>query len=134
MELEAPDSSTSDRDRGQMEESMRVLFVGALLGASLVIGAMAGRSSSEPPRATAIDLSARAASGELFTQVTATDGQPLTVTVVDPRQRVLAIYHVERTTGEITLKGARNITWDLQMTDYNTGKPLPQDIRNGLPH
>jgi hypothetical protein len=113
---------------------MRHSFVGALLGASLVIGALAGRSSSEPPYAPPIDLTARASCGELFTQVTATEGQPLTVTVVDPRQRVMAIYHVDRNSGEITLKGARNITWDLQMTDYNTGKPLPQDIRNGLSH
>ena len=113
---------------------MRHSFVGALLGASLVIGALAGRSSSEPPHVPPVDLSARAACGELFTQVTATEGQPLTVTVVDPRQRVMAIYHVDRNSGEITLKGARNITWDLQMTDYNTGKPRPQDIRNGLPH
>jgi hypothetical protein len=36
-------------------------------------------------------------------------------------------------TGEITLKGARKITWDTQLTDYNSGKPLPQDIRAGLP-
>jgi hypothetical protein len=113
---------------------MRHSIVGALLGASLVIGALAGRSSSEPTHALPVDLAARAACGELFTQVTATDGQPLTVTVVEPRGRVLAIYHVDRTSGEITLKGARNITWDLQMTDFNTGKPLPQDIRNGLPH
>jgi hypothetical protein len=69
----------------------------------------------------------------LFTHVTATDGLPLTVTVVDTRQRVMAVYHVDRTTGESTLKSVRNITWDLQMTDFNTGKPLPQDIRNGLP-
>ena len=60
--------------------------------------------------------------------------QPLTVTVLDPRQRVLAVYHVDRNSGEITLRGARNITWDLQMTEFNSGNPLPQDIRNGLKH
>jgi hypothetical protein len=111
---------------------MRVSIVGALLGASLVIGAMAGRGFSEsayPP----IDLPVRAG-GELFTHVTATDGQPLTVTVIDPRQRVLAVYQVERLSGESTLKSVRNITWDLQMIEYNSGKPTPQDIRSGLAH
>ena len=113
---------------------MRISFVGALLGASLVIGAMAGRSSSEPAYAPPIDLPGRANSSELFTQVTATDGQPLTVTVIDPKQRVMAIYHVDRASGEIMPKSVRNITWDLQIIEYNSGKPLPQDIRNGLQH
>jgi hypothetical protein len=113
---------------------MRHSLIGALLAASLVIGAMAGRSSSEPPYGPPIDLPAHASSNELVTHVTATDGQPLTVTVIDPRQRVMAVYHVDRNTGEITPKSVRNITWDLQMIEYNSGKPLPQDIRNGLKH
>jgi hypothetical protein len=113
---------------------MRNLFVGALLGTSLVIGAMAGRSSSEQAYGPPIDLPAHVSGSELFTHVTATDGQPLTVTVIDPRQRVMAVYHVDRSTGEIAPKSVRNITWDLQMIEYNSGKPLPQDIRNGLKH
>jgi hypothetical protein len=111
---------------------MRISFVGALLGASLVMGAMAGRSSSESAYGPPIDLPARASGSELFTQVTATDGAPLTVTVIDPRQRVMAVYHVDRASGEITPKSVRNVTWDLQMIEYNSGKPLPQDVRSGL--
>jgi hypothetical protein len=117
-----------------MEEFMRRSFVGALVGASLVIAAMAGRSSSEPPYTPPIDMPAHAGSSELISTVTATEGQPLTVTVIDPRQRVMAVYHVDRTTGEISPKSVRNITWDLQMIEYNSGKPMPQDIRNGLKH
>jgi hypothetical protein len=64
--------------------------------------------------------------------VTAADGQPITVTVIDPRQRVLGIYHVDRATGEIALRSIRNLTWDLQMIEFNSGTPLPQDIRSGL--
>jgi hypothetical protein len=44
----------------------------------------------------------------------------------------VGVYHVERSTGEITLKSVRNLTWDLQMVQFNSGNPLPQDIRNGL--
>jgi hypothetical protein len=113
---------------------MRNWLVGALLGASLVIGALAGRSSSEPAYGPTMDLSAHAGGSELFTQVTATEGLPLAVTVVDPRQRVMAVYQVERASGEITLKSVRNLTWDLQMIGYNSGKPTPQDIRSGLQH
>jgi hypothetical protein len=112
---------------------MRRSFVGVLLGASLVIAVLAGRSSSEPPYTPPIDVPAHASS-ELFTNVTATEGQPVIVTVVDPRQRVIAIYQVDRNSGEITPKSIRNITWDLQMTEYNSGKPTPQEIRSGLKH
>ena len=54
------------------------------------------------------------------------------MTVIDPKQRVMAVYHVDRDTGEISPKSVRNITWDLQMIEFNSGNPLPQDIRNGL--
>jgi hypothetical protein len=75
----------------------------------------------------------RSGGSDLITHVTAADGQPQVVTVIDPRQRVLAVYHVDRATGSISFKSLRNVTWDLQMIDYNSGDPLPQDIRNGLP-
>lgn len=111
---------------------MRLSFVGALLGASLVVGALVGRSSSEPAYGQAIGSPAQASNSDLFAHVTATEGQPLLVTVIDSRQRVLAVYHVDRNSGEITPKSVRNISWDLQMIEYNSGKPLPQDVRNGL--
>ena len=110
---------------------MRHSLVGAVLIAGLVIAATAGRSASEPAYGPLADPS-RVQSGELITHVTATDGQPQVVTVVDPRQRVLAIYHVDRSTGQITFKSSRNITWDLQMIEHNSGDPLPQDVRSAL--
>jgi hypothetical protein len=112
---------------------MRYSFVGALIVAGLVIAGTAVRSSSQPA-APAVDFPPRAQSGELITHVTATDGQSQMVTVVDPRQRVMAIYHVDRATGQITPKSVRNFTWDLQMIEFNSGDPLPQDIRSGLQH
>lgn len=111
---------------------MRLSFVGALLGASLVVGALVGRSSSEPAYGQVIGSPAQASNSDLFAHVTATEGQPLLVTVIDSRQRVLAVYQVDRNSGEITPKSVRNISWDLQMIEYNSGKPLPQDVRNGL--
>jgi hypothetical protein len=112
---------------------MRNSLIGAGLIAGLVIAATAVRSSSEPSYGLPAEGS-RATSGELITHVTATDGQSQTVTVIDPRQRVMAVYHVDRTTGQITPKSVRNITWDLQMVEYNSGAPSPQDIRSGLQH
>jgi hypothetical protein len=109
---------------------MRHSMLGALLVAGLMIAATAGRTSSEPVGVPAdFQNSAR---GELIAYRTAADGQPQVVTVIDPRQRAMAVYDVDRKSGEITLKSVRNITWDLQMPHYNSGDPLPQDIREGL--
>jgi hypothetical protein len=114
---------------------MRRMLIGASVGAMLVIGVTAERGASEAalgglaPLTTASPLQ----SSELISHVTAAaDGQPITVTVIDPRQRVMSIYHVDRATGEIALRSVRNLTWDLQLIEFNSGKPLPQDIRSGL--
>jgi hypothetical protein len=112
---------------------MRNSLIGAGVIAGLVIAATAVRSSSEPSYGLPAEVS-RATSGELISHVTATDGQSQTVTVIDTRQRVMAVYHVDRTTGQITPKSVRNLTWDLQMIEYNSGEPSPQDIRSGLQH
>ena len=42
------------------------------------------------------------------------------ITVVDPRGRSLAVYHVDRVTGGLTLKSVRNIAFDLQIEDFNS--------------
>lgn len=111
---------------------MRHSLLGALLGAGLVIAVTAGPGSSEPAYSPPVNYPSDTHSGELITHVTTADGQPQMVTVIDPRQRVMAIYHVDRASGEITPKSVRNFTWDLQMIEFNSGNPLPQDIRSGL--
>lgn len=113
---------------------MRRTLCGALIGAGLVIAATVGRGSLEPAFGGPGDMAnlPSLVDSGLFTQVTSEGGQPLTVTVVDPRQRAMAIYHVDRDSGEIALRSVRNLTWDLQMVEFNSGKPLPQDIRSGL--
>lgn len=113
---------------------MRRSLFGALVVAGLVIAAVADRGSTkwafgapgEPAGLSSLE------DRGLIAQVTAESGQPLTVTVVDPRQRVMGVYHVDRSTGEIALRSVRNLTWDLQMVEFNSGNPLPQDIRSGL--
>jgi hypothetical protein len=111
---------------------MRQSLLGALLGAVLVVAVTAGSGSSEPGFAPLISTAPLAQTSELITHVSAVDGQPLIVTMIDPQQRVMGVYQVERSTGKITPMSVRNFTWDLQMIEYNSGNPLPQDIRNGL--
>ena len=54
------------------------------------------------------------------------------ITVVDPRQRSLAVYHVDRATGAVSLKSVRNLQYDLLIEEFNTGPgtPSPREIRS----
>jgi hypothetical protein len=51
------------------------------------------------------------------------------VTVIDPRTRVMAVYHVDRASGALALKSVRNVHWDLQIEDFNSTSPTPREIR-----
>ena len=51
------------------------------------------------------------------------------ITLVDPKARVMSVYHIDRSTGEITLKSVRNVHWDLLMEEFNGTSPSPRDIR-----
>lgn len=54
------------------------------------------------------------------------------LTLIDARTRVMGVYHVDNTTGEIALKSVRNFNWDLQMSEFNAANPLPREIRSLL--
>ena len=51
------------------------------------------------------------------------------ITVIDPKQKVLAVYHVDRTTGAVSLRSVRNLQWDLLIEDFNSTNPTPREIR-----
>jgi hypothetical protein len=51
------------------------------------------------------------------------------ITIVDPRQRVMAVYHVDRATGALALKSVRNLQFDLLIEDFNSTNPTPREIR-----
>ncbi|MEX2091376.1 MAG: hypothetical protein WD971_01800 [Pirellulales bacterium] len=121
---------------------MRRSHFGVLLGTLLVFGLTAGEGYTEPPPVVQSPIAPYQSIGQsngqsnsqptsnLITHVLPAEGGTPAVIVVDPSQRVLAVYHVDKTTGEIALRSVRNITWDLQMVEFNSGEPLPQDIRN----
>ena len=109
---------------------MRRSLFGVLWIAVLVLGLAVGQGSSEPAAVGQVPYSPPASAGTLVTHVLPVEGGPPSVVVVDTSQRVLAVYHVDRASGEITLRSVRNLTWDLELLEFNSGEPLPQDIRN----
>lgn len=112
---------------------MRGAILGVLVGAGLMI-AVAGAVEAPRPVASPVLSSPRPVgpdTGILALQAVGTDGAPL-VTVIDTRQRTMAVYRVDATQGRIKLLSVRNLQWDLQMTYFNSDAPLPQEIRSLL--
>jgi len=110
---------------------MRTAVAGAFLGAGLILVVV--WATGQPTEAFG-QRSPReiAPQGELIA-LTAPAGQDCQqITVIDPKQRVMCVYHVELQSGKIKLKSVRNITWDLQMLELNSADPEPREIRSLL--
>lgn len=109
---------------------MKQLAFGILIGVGLVAVAVWSPTFSSPVLAQ--QGSIRNGDQELIAlSAQLADGKQQ-LTIIDPRQRVVSVYHVSPTSGEIALKSVRNIHWDLQMTQFNSNAPLPEEIRNVL--
>lgn len=109
---------------------MKTAVLGAFLGAGLVVAALGswdhrGELLAEPLTAPY----GQAASNELIAVAGPADDQGQLLTVIDPRQQVMGVYHIARSDGNIELRSVRNIHWDLQMLEFNCERPLPREIR-----
>ncbi len=110
---------------------MKATLCGAL-GATVIIALvwlMTGRDSVFAQRLPGVGVEP---SGELIALTSPVDNNHQQLTVIDPRTRVLGVYQLELGTGAVTLKSVRNLSWDLQMDEFNGVKPLPREIRSLL--
>jgi hypothetical protein len=112
---------------------MKTAVLGALVGAGLVIAA----AGAAPDRSDVLGQRAGpcpsvAAGGDLIALCTTVGDKYQQLTVLDPKQKVLSVYHVELATGNVRLCCVRAIHWDLQMTHYNGENPLPREIQSLL--
>ena len=73
-----------------------------------------------------------AAAGDLMAFSSETGNGPAQVTLIDVKSRVMCVYHVDRTSGQIELKSVRNFQWDLLVEEFNGVPPLPREIRKLL--
>lgn len=111
---------------------MRGWFGGVLIGLTICCALFVGMADAQAPRQASFDRSAQdkvASSPDLMAMSHEGGDGRQQITVIDPKQRVMAVYHVDRATGGLALKSVRNLTWDLQIEDYNSGSPAPRDIR-----
>ena len=52
--------------------------------------------------------------------------------VVDPSRQVLAVYHIETSSGKVSLQSTRALRYDLQIEDFNAADPKPSSIKKML--
>ena len=103
---------------------MRSAVVGVVILSCLIIALLtdAWRSQlhAQPPQRLPAEIIALNSDVE--------DGRQQVV-VIDSKSRVMSVYHIEHATGVISLKSVRSIEADLLMDEFNTGNPLPREIR-----
>ena len=107
---------------------MRGWMGGLVVGFGLLVLGVSGLADGQAPRGGYERAQTQTTPELLALSHDAGDGRQQ-ITLVDPRQRVMAVYMIDRATGALQLKSVRNVQWDLTIEDYNTGAPAPRDIR-----
>jgi hypothetical protein len=115
---------------------MNRVVLGSMLGLGLMAAAVVAvaeqRGEVYAQRATAPPVPGAVAGSELIVVPTSLGERGQMLTVIDPRQRVLCVYHIDLPSGKIALKSVRNIQWDLQVTDLNNEPLRPLEIQSML--
>jgi hypothetical protein len=111
---------------------MKTLALGVLVGVGLVIAVVGVAADRGEVIAQQPAYRFTAAEGGLIALSTKVGEKYQQLAVIDPKLRVLSVYHVDLASGDIELRCVRNIHWDLQMTYYNGKAPLPQEIQSLL--
>ena len=86
--------------------------------------------SSEPTRVFAQPQTYEPSREGLITHTQTLPDGTQQLCVLDPRQRVVAVYHIDVDKGGIALQSVRNIYWALRINHFNGTTPLPEEIRS----
>ena len=68
----------------------------------------------------------------LFVSTSPIDAGRQMLLVIDPERQVLAVYHIENVSGEVSLRSTRALGYDLQLEDFNAEDPKPAAIKKML--
>ena len=112
---------------------MRHAVVGGGITVAIVAGLMIGWMAT--PNADAqrpLPSSRSAVDPAMVAMTTDIDERRTQLTIIDPQTRGMVVYHIDKISGEVSLRSVRNIHWDLQMDEFNGNSPLPREIRSLL--
>jgi hypothetical protein len=107
------------------------LVLGPVAALLLVLAAAAGAASQVPGPRVSPPPAPTGAAGLWVSDSPLEDGRRLLV-VVDPVTRHAAVYHLDSASGGLTLKSARDLTWDLSIDEFNSREPRPAALRKML--
>jgi len=111
---------------------MRSAVLAALVGAGLALAANCALDDRGEVFAQLPQEYPGPADGPMLALPGPADETGQLIAVIDPRLRVIGVYHIEKATGKIGLRSVRNVHWDLQMTYLNCEPPLPREIQTLL--
>ncbi|RMF95432.1 MAG: hypothetical protein D6741_11670 [Planctomycetota bacterium] len=105
--------------------------LGTLVIAGCVIG-VAGLfvRGEQPQAAPPPEFSVPTASNGLIALSVDVGPHTQQITVIHPQREVMAVYHVDTTTGQIALRSVRSLRWDLLMTEFNVANPTPRELES----
>lgn len=102
----------------------------AAAAVGLITGVLIWRVDSQPAWANQFGSTGLASTG-LVSHVVTIEGRGTRVVVIDPQLRAMGVYDLGQN-GEINLRSIRRLSADLQMLEFNTGEPSPEDIQQRL--
>ena len=112
---------------------MRHAVVGGAITVAIVAGLVVGWMATPNADAQRPLPSSRSDAEPGFVALTTDiDERRTQLTILDPQTRGMVVYHIDKASGEVSLRSVRNIHWDLQMDEFNGKNPLPREIRSLL--
>lgn len=104
-------------------------YRGVGLAAVLAVAGLVWSVEAQQPPASMPNFGG---AGQLITYlIPSADAKPTALTIVEPATKRIVVYHIDKTSGEITLKSARDITGDLILDYWNSPGISPQEIMQG---
>ncbi len=114
---------------------MRAVVLGSLLVVGLgivAVGAGLERADTAPQRALRAQVQSTLANAEMIAVSADVGDKYQQLTLIDPKQRVISVYHIEFATGAVALRSVRNFQYDQQLMHFNGKDPLPEHIKSLL--
>lgn len=111
---------------------MRTAILGCLVVLGFVIvavGAGPDRNDGSPQRVPWSQFQSTLANADMIAVSANVGDKYQQVTLIDPKQRVMSVYHIEFATGTVALRSVRNFQYDQQLMHYNGKDPTPEELK-----